>query len=327
MDLGYRGTGFHGWATQPGLRTVQGTLEDALARVVGAPVRTVVAGRPDAGVHARRQVVHLDLPPEAVGKIIGRSGRSGGEALASRVRGVLAAAEAPDIVVHGVTEVDPAFDARFAALSRTYTYRLADERSFLDPLLVDCTTVHRGELDAESMARAAAELLGLHDFLPFCKPRAEATTIRTLQRLDVERDRDGVIVLTLQADAFCHHMVRATVGGLVKVGSGKWPVTRPAELVAQAEAPVFASSGGVGAGSLAESSATARGVDGAPREGGAVGRGVGATDATVDDAARKAALGPMFVMPAHGLVLEDIAYPATAEEWAERADLTRARRT
>ncbi|WP_181273119.1 tRNA pseudouridine(38-40) synthase TruA [Brevibacterium oceani] len=238
IDLGYRGTDFHGWAKQPGLRTVQDAVESGLARITGTEVATVVAGRTDAGVHARRQVVHIDLGENAVAKLVGRSNRFAEVALLSRLRGVLAAGDCPDIVVHAVAEVTETFDARFSALWRSYRYRLADHRSFIDPLLTAVTPRHKGELDAEAMAEAAAEVQGLHDFLPFCKPREGATTIRTLYELSVERDQDAVIIIDLRADAFCHHMVRALVGGLIKVGSGSWPVTRPAELIAEADAGI-----------------------------------------------------------------------------------------
>ena len=236
IDLGYRGTDFHGWAKQPGLRTVQAAVESGLRRITGTEVATVVAGRTDAGVHARRQVVHIDLSAEAIAKLIGHSNRSAEVALLSRLRGVLSAGDFFDIVIHAVAEVPESFDARFSALWRAYQYRLADHRSFIDPLLTAVTPRHKGELDAEAMAAAASEVRGLHDFLPFCKPREGATTIRTLHELRVERDHDAVIAIDLRADAFCHHMVRALVGGLIKVGSGNWAVTRPAELIAEADA-------------------------------------------------------------------------------------------
>ncbi|GAA1850372.1 tRNA pseudouridine(38-40) synthase TruA [Brevibacterium marinum] len=277
IDLGYRGTDFHGWAKQPGLRTVQSTLEAGLTRITGAEVTTVVAGRTDAGVHARRQVVHIDLPTTGIEKLIGQSSRSAEAALLSRLRGVLTADDADDLVIHSVSEVPGAFDARFSALWRSYRYRLADHRSFIDPLLTPVTPRHKGELDAEAMAVAAREVRGLHDFLPFCKPREGATTIRTLYELEVVRDQEAVIVIDLRADAFCHHMVRALVGGLIKVGSGSWPVTRPAELIAEADA----------------------GID--------------------PDA-------PMFVTPAHGLVLTEVGFP-DPEFYAARAEQTMARRS
>lgn len=235
LDLGYRGTDFHGWARQPGLRTVQGVLEEALALITSHSVPTVVAGRTDAGVHARRQVVHLDLDEGTQSRLRGRATRSAAAALVARLRGALRHAGAPDLVIHGAEEVPASFDARFAAHWRSYSYRLADDASFRDPLL-EAVSVHRGLLDVPAMRAAAAELVGLHDFLPFCKPRPESTTIRTLYELDISRDADGVIVVRLRADAFCHHMVRAIIGGLIRVGSGQWPVHRPAELVAAAEA-------------------------------------------------------------------------------------------
>lgn len=238
IDLGYRGTDFHGWAKQPSLRTVQGTLEAGLSRITGAEVATVVAGRTDSGVHARRQVVHIDLPEEGVLKLIGKSSRPAEAALLSRLRGVLTLDDSDDIVIHAVSEVPDDFDARFSALWRSYQYRLADHRSFIDPLLTPVTVRHRGELDVEAMAEAAHEARGLHDFIPFCKPREGATTIRTLHELDVARDNDAVITIDLRADAFCHHMVRALVGGMIKVGTGAWAVTRPAELLAAADAGV-----------------------------------------------------------------------------------------
>jgi len=276
LDLGYRGTDFHGWARQPEARTVQGLIEAGLETVCGTPVRTVVAGRTDAGVHARRQVVHLDVTDAIADRLIGRSDRTAGDALAARLRGALRHLGAEDIVVHAAAEVDASFDARFAAVSRRYTYRIADPHSFLDPLAAGRTTVSKERLDAAAMHTAAQEIIGLHDFLPFCKPRPESTTIRTLLDCTVTRDDADIIVIDLRADAFCHHMVRALVGGLMKVGTGAWPATRPAELIARAEA--------------------------------------GSTD-----------LGPMFVTPAHGLVMEHVEYPPP-REWQARAERTRARR-
>lgn len=238
LDLGYDGTNFHGWGVQPRLRTVQGTLEEALALVCRTPVRTVVAGRTDAGVHARRQVVHLNLGEEEIAALVGqrRVDRDGNprtpeSALVSRLRGALTRLDAHDVVIHGASAVSDDFDARFSAQWRSYSYRLADDDSFFDPLLAAATVRHKGVLDACAMAQAAAGLLGLHDFLPFCKPRPDSTTIRTLQQISVGRDADGVIVFRLRADAFCHHMVRAIVGALIRVGTGAWSAEYPAELL------------------------------------------------------------------------------------------------
>ena len=165
IDLGYDGTDFHGWAVQPELRTVQGVLEEGLALICGTPVRTVVAGRTDAGVHARRQVVHCDLPVDLLPRLAGRGARTRepADGLVSRLRGVLGHRGAPDIVIHAAQQVPRAFDARFAAVWRRYSYRLADADALRDPLTVRQTPSLRGTLDVGAMQRAAQEVVGLHD--------------------------------------------------------------------------------------------------------------------------------------------------------------------
>ena len=238
IDLGYRGTDFHGWAKQPGLRTVQAAVESGLERVTGTEVATVVAGRTDAGVHARRQVVHIDLGEDAIAKLVGRSNRSAAAALLSRLRGVLAAGEFFDIVIHAVAEVPEAFDARNSPrCGAPTTLRLADHRSFIDPLLTMVTPRHKGELDAEAMAEAAREVHGLHDFLPFCKPREGATTIRTLHETQGgPRSGCGDHHRPVRRCLLSPHGPGARRRADLKVGSGSWDVTRPAELIAEADA-------------------------------------------------------------------------------------------
>lgn len=233
LDLSYDGSGFAGWATQPGLRTVQGTLEAALGTVLRcSPPRLTVAGRTDAGVHARGQVAHLDVDPEVWAAVRGRLVQDPGPALVRRLAGVLP----PDVVVHQAAPAPAGFDARFAALHRRYTYRLADSPRLADPLRRAHVVRHRVELDAGLMRTAAAALVGRHDFAAFCRPRAGATTIRTLEVLEVVRPADGpdtgLVVATVRADAFCHSMVRSLVGALLPVGEGRRPVTWPAELLA-----------------------------------------------------------------------------------------------
>lgn len=225
LDLAYDGTHFRGWARQPGLRTVQGTLEDAIARVLGGQPRLVVAGRTDAGVHATGQVAHLDLDEEQTQRLTSRSGRGGGDpvaVLAGRLRGVLGAYS--DVTVHRTSIPPEGFDARFSAVWRRYSYRIADQTTGYDPLERHRTTTVRAELDVEAMDAAARSLIGLHDFAAYCKPREEATTIRTLLEFDWHRDSDGVLVANVKADAFCHSMVRALVGGCVAVGQGRLDV-------------------------------------------------------------------------------------------------------
>ncbi|WP_424529075.1 tRNA pseudouridine(38-40) synthase TruA [Sphaerisporangium viridialbum] len=238
LDLAYDGTDFSGWARQPGRRTVQGELEAALGRVLRldpAPSLTV-AGRTDAGVHARGQVAHVDLPAEALKAVEGR--RAAAEeplstaerlsALMRRLAGVLP----PDVRVHSVTEAPEGFDARFSALSRRYAYRVCDAPGGGDPLRRREVLWHARPLDMDRMNQAAARLLGEHDFAAFCKRRDGATTIRELQRLDWVRDDAGLLVATVVADAFCHSMVRALVGSLLPVGEGHQPVEWPGEVLA-----------------------------------------------------------------------------------------------
>jgi len=224
LDLAYDGGSFSGWAVQPGRRTVQGTLEAALELVLRRPVRVTVAGRTDAGVHARGQVVHLDLTePEWLGLNRGAE-LDAAVALLRRLRGALSR-ELGDltgsIVVHEAAIAPEGFDARFSALWRRYSYRIADGLERWDPLSRYDTLWHKTPLDVDLLNAGAAQLLGLHNFLSYCKPREGATTIRELQRFEFTRSADGVIVATVQADAFCHNMVRALVGSALYVGEGQ----------------------------------------------------------------------------------------------------------
>ena len=222
LDLGYDGSRFSGWARQPGLRTVQGELERALTTVLRLDrgARLTVAGRTDAGVHARGQVAHVDVPAPKW-----RAARPG---LLRRLSGVLPA----DVRVAAVAQAPPGFDARFSALARRYAYRVSDEPGGVDPLRRHDVLWHPRLLDLAAMDEAAGALLGEHDFAAFCRPRAGATTIRTLRRVDWERAERGLAVATLEADAFCHSMVRALVGALLAVGDGRRPCGWPARVLA-----------------------------------------------------------------------------------------------
>ncbi|HEU4512978.1 MAG TPA: tRNA pseudouridine(38-40) synthase TruA [Nocardioidaceae bacterium] len=232
LDLAYDGTEFHGWASQPGLRTVQGTLEAALARVLrleAAPL--TVAGRTDTGVHARGQVAHLDVTEEALSAGAGRSSRPPTETLLRRLNGVLPG----DVRVHRVSGAPAGFDARFSAVWRRYAYRIADEPALVDPLVRRWVLAWGRPLDVAAMNQAAADLVGEHDFAAFCKKREGATTIRSLLDLHWERDQQGLAVATVRADAFCHNMVRALVGAMVAVGEGRREPSWAAEVLARAE--------------------------------------------------------------------------------------------
>jgi tRNA pseudouridine38-40 synthase len=209
LDISYDGTAFHGWAAQPGRRTVQGELEEWLARVLrlAEPAPLTCAGRTDAGVHARGQVAHVNLPDDSL---------TDPDPLVRRLGRVLP----EDLVVKRVAVAPPGFDARFSAIWRRYVYRLADRLCEPDPLSRNHVTPIREALDLQAMNTATGGLLGLRDFAAFCRPRAGATTVRTLLELAATRS-EHVVEVTVRADAFCHSMVRSLVGALVAVGSGR----------------------------------------------------------------------------------------------------------
>ncbi|MHC3453977.1 MULTISPECIES: tRNA pseudouridine(38-40) synthase TruA [Streptomyces] len=219
LDLSYDGAGFSGWAKQAGgRRTVQGEIEDALRTVTrsgGTTYELTVAGRTDAGVHARGQVAHVDLPAE-----VWEVHR---EKLLKRLAGRLAR----DVRIWSLAEAPAGFDARFSAIWRRYAYRVTDHPGGVDPLLRGHVLWHDWPLDVDAMNEAAGRLLGEHDFAAYCKRREGATTIRTLQELSLVRGADGVITATVRADAFCHNMVRSLIGALLFVGDGHrapdWP--------------------------------------------------------------------------------------------------------
>jgi tRNA pseudouridine38-40 synthase len=232
IDLSYDGTAFSGWAAQPGLRTVEGTLGDALTMLLRRtePVRLVVAGRTDAGVHARGQVAHVDVEPGEWDGVRGRSVRGAEDAAAARLRGILPS----DLVVRRVTRAPEGFDARFSALRRRYLYRICDEAAAVDPLRRHDTVVVRGPLDVAAMDEAARSLLGLHDFAAFCRRREGATTVRTLLDFRWARSADGTVEAKVVADAFCHSMVRSLVGAVVPVGEGRLDRDVPAQVLGAA---------------------------------------------------------------------------------------------
>lgn len=218
IDLAYDGSDFKGWARQPALRTVQGDLEAALATALRLPeVAVTCAGRTDTGVHARGQVVHVDVEEAALADSAGRSPDPPLEALTRRLNGILAA----DVRVHAVVEAADGFDARFSAVWRRYAYRVADRPTTADPLTRNHVLAWPRPLDVAAMNAAARLLIGEHDFASFCKRREGATTIRTLLDLHWYRDAEERAVATVRADAFCHNMVRSLVGCMLAVGEGR----------------------------------------------------------------------------------------------------------
>jgi tRNA pseudouridine38-40 synthase len=235
LDLAYDGTDFSGWAKQPGLRTVQGELESALATIfrrAGEAPTITVAGRTDVGVHATGQVAHVDLSDAQVADLDrprrGGPAPGGLDSLVRRLNGI--AGTSGDVQVQRATVAPPGFDARFAAVWRRYEYRIADSRALHDPRRRHYELWHPTVLAPEAMQEAAAGLLGLHDFASFCRPREGSTTIRTLQEFSWTRDADGVLVARVRADAFCHSMVRALVGACLAAGDGRLPSARVVRL-------------------------------------------------------------------------------------------------
>ncbi|MFF5258871.1 tRNA pseudouridine(38-40) synthase TruA [Actinomadura viridis] len=241
LDIGYDGSGFAGWARQPNQRTVQGVIEDALARLLrlDPPPVLTVAGRTDAGVHARGQVAHVVVPAASYSMVNGTMPR--------RLAGLLS----PDVRVWRVSVAPEGFDARFSALSRRYAYRVCDDPVGVDPLRRHDVLWHPRPLDLDRMNAAASLLVGEYDFAAYCRKREGATTIRELLRFDWHREepygvRDGanglvmrstapqrgVAVATVEADAFCHSMVRALVGAMLVVGDGRRDVDWPAKVLA-----------------------------------------------------------------------------------------------
>jgi tRNA pseudouridine38-40 synthase len=203
LTLAYDGTDFRGWQRQRGLRTIQGVLEGALDPVLGGVPTLSVAGRTDAGVHARAQVVSLetDVPPERIFRSVN-------------------AMLAPEVVVVDARTAADGFDARFSATAREYRYRI-DLGVVPDPFTARYVWHRPGEPAVAEMRRAASLLVGEHDFASFCRrPPDDRRTVRDLERLSIVRDGDRLEV-AVRANAFLHQMVRSLVGTLLAVGDGK----------------------------------------------------------------------------------------------------------
>ena len=202
--IAHDGSGFSGYAANPGVRTVQAELEAVLATVTGRAVVTVVAGRTDAGVHARANVVSFSV----------------GEAIdPDRLQRSITAMLGPEVVARQVVEVSDGFDARFSASARRYRYRI-DEGEIPDPMLrhVAWHVPHR--LDIAAMNEAAAAFVGEHDFASLCRAAEGRSTVRMVRSASWTRRADGPL-FDVTATAFCHQMVRSMVALCVEVGRGR----------------------------------------------------------------------------------------------------------
>ena len=218
LTLAYDGTDFRGWARQADLRTVEGVLEAALQRILGDVPKLSVAGRTDAGVHARGQVISFPAFRDVH---------------VARLQRALNAMLAPEVVVLDARLASESFDARRSAIGREYRYKI-DVGPLPDPFTARFVWHRPGELSVARMRAAARRLLGEHDFASFCRaPKAGGPTVRRLERLTISRAGDR-IEIGARANAFLHQMVRSLVGTLVAVGEGRVdPVGIPGILAAR----------------------------------------------------------------------------------------------
>lgn len=221
LDVAYDGTGFAGFAENRDVRTVAGCLREAMVRIAGPVGELGVAGRTDRGVHARGQVVHVDI----------------GEASDPlRLRRSLNALLGPEIVVNAVTVVPGSFHARFSATGRRYRYRVL-YRDVPDPFEANRSWHIHERLDWTAMNTAAAQLVGEHDFSTFCRrPKTlpgepEASLVRSVISAMWRHERGDVWAFEISANAFCHHMVRSIVGTLVDVGRRRIDAESMTEIV------------------------------------------------------------------------------------------------
>lgn len=213
MDVAYDGTSFHGFARNPQVATVQQALEDTLLQVLRHPVSITGAGRTDAGVHARGQVVSFDadeshFEPTALSRAL------------NRMLG-------PTIAVDRIEATAPTFDARFSCTGRSYRYHIFN-RAVIDPLTRHFTWHVRDHLDIEAMQGASDQIIGTHDFSSFSKrnkSRPAETFVRTVREAQWSRSgdtvSDDIVTFEITAGAFTHQMVRSLVGMCVEIGRGR----------------------------------------------------------------------------------------------------------
>jgi tRNA pseudouridine38-40 synthase len=217
LTIEYDGAPFVGWQMQATAPSVQSVLTDAVLAFAGEAVTVQGAGRTDAGVHALGQVAHITLAREWP---------------TDKVRDALNANLRPHpVAVLAAERVADDFDARFSAKARHYLYRIVNRRPDLALERGRAWRIPRG-LDARTMHEAAQRLVGKHDFTTFRAAECQAKSpLKTLDRLDVERNGDAVLVRA-SARSFLHHQVRSIVGSLVFVGEGRWSADTLAQALA-----------------------------------------------------------------------------------------------
>lgn len=216
LDLAYDGSGFHGYAKQPDVRTVQGDLEDALAPHTGA-AETSVAGRTDKGVHATEQVVSFTCDDLETDKVLWSLNRQ----------------LAPEIAARSLERAADDFDARYSATGRAYRYRISSSPVH-DPLSAGTTYTYPEPLDVDAMNEALTPLIGVHDFAPFCRKQEGKSTERLVLWAQWRRT-DELIELSIGANSFCHQMVRSIVGVCLEVGRGRISPHAVTDILASSE--------------------------------------------------------------------------------------------
>jgi tRNA pseudouridine38-40 synthase len=225
LDIAYDGTHFFGWATQPGHRTLQELIEEAISRISQTDVASIVAGRTDAGVHATGQVIHVDVPDAMFER----------ELTYLDLRYKLNRILDDDVRIMKITDAPEGFHARFSALRRHYTYKILDNNEVIAPLSRHDVASWYRPLEAKRMNEASRLLLGHHDFAAFCKFKVGGTTIRTLEKYEWHRSDEGLLVADVVADAFCYSMVRNLVGAVVCVADGRQDPAWISQLLANKE--------------------------------------------------------------------------------------------
>ncbi len=212
MTVSYDGAPFHGFAKNPGVDTVEGLLAQTINKVLGKIPLLTCAGRTDAGVHAKAQVVSFDAVPFDTKKILKSLNK-----LCS-----------PHVVVTSIEKTSDNFSARFSAKSRTYRYQVLNQEN-PDPFLARYSWHVRAPISIEKMNAAGQKLIGEHDFSSFCRKRiieiggnqVVASLMREVQSLRWEEADGNLLELWITANAFCHQMVRSITGTLVDIGTGK----------------------------------------------------------------------------------------------------------
>ena len=225
LDIAYDGTHFFGWATQPGHRTLQDLIEEAISRISQTNIDSIVAGRTDAGVHATGQVIHVDVPDAMFDRDLTYLD------LRYKLNRILD----EDVRIMNVSDAPQGFHARFSALRRYYSYKILDNNDVIAPLSRHDVASWYRPLDAARMNEASKLLLGHHDFAAFCKFKVGGTTIRTLEKYEWHRSDEGLLVADVVADAFCYSMVRNLVGAVVCVADGRQSPAWIAQLLANKE--------------------------------------------------------------------------------------------